>query len=182
MHWKGETGMKKVLVVIDMQNDFVTGALGSQAAQAVVQPIVELLEEYRAKGWPVIYTADTHPPEEYELGASQESGRIPRHCVKGETGWEIVPVLAPQAGEQVVEKPSFLSLDLAEAIGKLEKEDVIVLCGVCTDICVVSNALHLRAQYPNNAIAVLKDACAGTSEQSHNGALAVMQSCLIDVE
>lgn len=173
--------MKKVLIVVDMQADFVTGALGSPDAQAVVGPIGEKIAEYRKNNWPVIFTADTHTQEEYAQNRSQESTRIPRHCVKGEPGWQIVPQLDPQ-DSPIVEKPGFLSLELQDAIGPLEPEDVIELCGICTDICVVSNALHLRARYPLNKIVVLKGLCAGTSRQNHEAALAVLGSCLVDAQ
>ena len=173
--------MEKILVVIDMQKDFITGALGSPAARAVVEPIARLLEEYRKNGWRVIYTADTHDEAEYRDELSEESKRIPRHCVKGEDGWAIVDELRPAQGEVVVEKPSFGSLTLAQVIGPLDLDTIIELCGVCTDICVVSNALSLRANYPSNKIAVLENCCAGSSEQSHQAALTVMKSCLIDI-
>ncbi|MGI6402722.1 MAG: cysteine hydrolase family protein [Oscillospiraceae bacterium] len=168
--------MKQVLIVVDMQEDFVTGVLGSQEAQAVVEPIRQEVARYREKGWPVLFTADTHSQQE----TSQESRHIPCHCVKGEAGWRILSQLDPK-DSPVVEKPSFLCLELPRAIGPLEPEDVIALCGVCTDICVVSNALYLRARYPDNPIVVLEKLCAGTSEENHKAALAVMKSCLIEV-
>jgi nicotinamidase/pyrazinamidase len=155
--------MKQVLIVVDMQEDFVTGVLGSQEAQAVVEPIRQEVARYREKGWPVLFTADTHSQQE----TSQES----RHILS-----QLDPKDSP-----VVEKPSFLCLELPRAIGPLEPEDVIALCGVCTDICVVSNALYLRARYPDNPIVVLEKLCAGTSEENHKAALAVMKSCLIEV-
>ena len=174
--------MKKVLIVVDMQNDFITGALGSPQAQAAVEGAALRLEEQRARQWPVIFTADTHPQDEFDGAISQEGKRIPPHCVKGTFGWEIVPALSPLPGERVVEKGSFGSLDLAGAIGALDEGDVIELCGVCTDICVISNALHLRACYPGNRVAVLENACAGTTGENHQAALSVMRSCLVDVE
>ena len=153
--------MKQVWIVVDMQEDFVTGVLGSQEAQAVVEPIRQEVARYREE-------------------TSQESRHIPCHCVKGEAGWRILSQLDPK-DSPVVEKPSFLCLELPRAIGPLEPEDVIALCGVCTDICVVSNALYLRARYPDNPIVVLEKLCAGTSEENHKAALAVMKSCLIEV-
>ena len=173
--------MEKILIVVDMQKDFITGALGSPATQAVVEPIARVLAQYRKNGWQILYTADTHTPAEYSDALSQESKRIPRHCIKGEEGWEIVDALRPQPGERVVEKPSFGSLDLAREIGPVTPQTEIELCGVCTDICVVSNALGLRASFPQNKIAVLEDCCAGTSNENHKAALAVMQSCLVDI-
>ncbi len=172
--------MKQILIVVDMQEDFITGALGSSGAQGVVEPIREEIARYREKGWPVLFTADTHSPQEYATKPSQESVRMPRHCVKEEPGWQILPRLEP-GDSPVVEKQSFLCLELPGVIGPLEQEDVIELCGVCTDICVASNALYLRAHYPQHPIVVLEKLCAGTTEENHRAALAVMQSCLIDV-
>jgi len=174
--------MDKLLIVIDMQRDFVTGVLGSDAAQGIVAPVAQKISEYRRGGQRVLYTADTHTQAEYDGKHSLESVRIPRHCVRGEEGWKIVPGLSPAPGEILVEKPSFCSLGLTNVIGPLAPNIKIVLCGVCTDICVVSNALALRAAYPANKITVLQDCCAGTSEENHKAALAVMRSCLIDVE
>ncbi len=173
--------MEKLLVVVDMQADFISGALGSEAARAVVAPVAARLAAARAAGERVIFTADTHPQAEYDTAASQESRRIPSHCVAGTSGHKIAGALTPGSGELVVEKPSFLSLTLHEAIGPLADSAEIELCGVCTDICVISNALHLRARYPNNRVTVLAGLCAGTSEENHNAALAVMKSCLIDI-
>ena len=172
---------EKILIVVDMQKDFVTGALGSAGAAGAAAQIAGLLKEYRQKGWRVIYTADTHTQDEYNQKSSQESARIPRHCVRGEAGWQIVDELAPAPGEVVVEKPSFGSLDLEKAIGQIGPQVTLELCGVCTDICVVSNALSLRAKYPGNPICVRGNCCAGTSPENHSAALAVMGSCLIDI-
>ena len=174
--------MKKVLVVVDMQKDFVTGALGSEAARAVVAPIARLLKSYRESGWRIIHTADTHSEQEYADGISRESVCIPQHCIKGGEGWQFVDELRPAPGEAVVEKPSFGSLDLAKIIGPIDRDVVIELCGGCTDICVVSNALAVRASFPDNKITVLQKLCAGTSRQAHEAALTVMRSCLIDIE
>ena len=173
--------MEKVLVVVDMQKDFVSGALGSPQAVAVVEPIARLIELYRENRWRIIYTADTHSAAEFEGKLSREGECIPRHCIKGEDGWQIVDELRPAPDEPVVEKESFGSLGLAGVIGPVGREVAIELCGVCTDICVVSNALSLRASFPANKITVLQDCCAGSSEHAHQSALAVMRSCLIDI-
>ncbi len=173
--------MKKLLVIVDMQADFVSGVLGSAAARAVVGPVAARLAAARAAGERVLFTMDTHPQAEYDAAASQESRRIPPHCVAGTPGHGIVGALAPRQGETVVEKPSFLSLTLHEAVGPLDDGDEIEVCGVCTDICVISNALYLRARYPNHRVAVRANLCAGTSAENHEAALAVMKSCLIDI-
>ena len=172
--------MGKILIVIDMQEDFVSGVFGTEEAEAIVAPMRTLIAEFRAEGAPVYYTMDTHTEDGDEL--NQEIIRLPRHCVKGTDGWDIVYSLAPAENDVLIEKPGFLALGLPEAIGALDPETEIVLCGVCTDICVVSNALYLRARYPDNRIVVRKEYCAGTTFANHESALAVMESCLIDVK
>jgi len=164
-----------------MQNDFITGVLGSLEAQAVVEPVGKLITAYRDGGWPVIYTADTHPGADYDTPQSQECGRIPRHCIENSEGCRIVEPLKPDDVSKVIEKPGFLSLALPQTIGELAPDTVLELCGVCTDICVVSNALYLRACYPNNRIVVRADCCAGTTAENHAAALSVMRSCLVDI-
>lgn len=175
--------MQKLLIVIDMQNDFVGGVLGSVAAKSTVPLIVKKIQAHRAGGGPILFTLDTHADADYAEQAtpSQEAARIPRHCVKGTNGWRLVDELLPFAtAENMVEKPSFLSVDLQEHIRCVPDE--IELCGVCTDICVVSNALALRAHYPKARIVVDPLCCAGTTPENHEAALRVMQSCLIDVK
>ncbi|MCL2579875.1 MAG: cysteine hydrolase [Oscillospiraceae bacterium] len=173
--------MEKILVVVDMQKDFVTGVLGSAGAQRAVGQIAGLIKDYRASGGRVIYTADTHSQEEYDQKQSEESKRLPRHCVKGEEGWEIVDELKPAPGEAVVEKATFGSLDIEKTIGEIDPSVAIEVCGVCTDICVISNVLALKAKYPANRITVNARYCAGTSPENHKAALLVMESCLINV-
>ena len=171
-----------MLVVIDMQNDFVSGVLGSDAAKAVIARIQARVADFRAAGDRVLFTMDTHRQSDYAAGDCIEMQRIPPHCLKDTDGWRIVDELPFQPGE-TVEKPAFLSLELPEAIGGGDEGNLrIELCGVCTDICVVSNALYLRAKYPRAQIVVYADSCAGTSEQAHQAALTVMGSCLIDLD
>ena len=175
--------MTKLLIVIDMQNDFVTGVLGSPAAAAAIGPIRDKLEEYKAAGHPVLFTMDTHEESDYTAAEkTRESAVIPRHCIKGTDGWRLVPELAPYGEGRSIEKPSFLSPTLAEEIRARYGDDVeLTLCGVCTDICVVSNALALRDRFPKARIFVAADCCAGTSAANHAAALAVMGSCLVEV-
>jgi len=174
--------MNRILIVIDMQEDFVSGVLGSSEAQAVVGPVRDLIAASKAEGASVYYTMDTHPAGAEGEGSDQEAIRIPPHCVKDTDGWQIVSGVKPAAEDVLVEKPGFLSLGLPDAIGPIAPDAVIELCGVCTDICVVSNALYLRARYPDNVIVVHEACCAGTSAVNHEAALSVMRSCLIDVK
>lgn len=175
--------MKRILIVIDMQNDFVTGALGSPEAVAAIASIREKVEQYRADGNPVLFTMDTHQDSDYECdNPTRESAVIPRHCIRGTEGWRIVPELRPYAEGKALEKPTFLSPTLADELRARYGQDLILeLCGVCTDICVVSNALALRAAFPHSPIAVEASCCAGSSPANHAAALAVMASCLVEV-
>lgn len=175
--------MQKILIVIDMQTDFVTGALGSEAAQAIVPGVQAKIEQYEREGLPVIFTMDTHQETEYDgEGGSIEARRIPRHCVEGTAGWELTPGLQARATASRSVKPTFLSTSLAGEIrSEWGGEAAFELCGVCTDICVVSNALMLRGEFPDSPISVDAACCAGTSPEAHQAALTVMSSCLIDV-
>lgn len=175
--------MKKLLVVIDMQTDFVTGVLGSPQAVAAVEPIRQKLERYTAAGNPILFTMDTHREEDYTRpDKTRESAVIPKHCIEGTEGWQIVPELRSWAANTAITKPTFLSPTLAGEIRGRFGEDVeIELCGVCTDICVVSNALALRGAFPASRILVDAACCAGVTPESHGAALLVMKSCLVEV-
>lgn len=172
--------MKELLVVVDMQNDFVSGTLGSAAAAAVVPDVERLIRHKRRAGAQVVFTLDTHG-EDYPN--TQEGKLLPvGHCVKGTEGWKIVPELLPfTEGARLFEKPVFGSIALAEFV-KNERFDEVTLCGVCTDICMVSNALLLKAYCPDTVVRVVAEACAGTSEEAHAAALATMKSCQVIVE
>lgn len=163
--------IKRLLVVVDMQRDFVDGALGSVAAQAIV-PAVEALVSGADE---VVYTQDTHGGDYLE---THEGKFLPvPHCIRGAAGWEIVPELF-RAGARVFEKGTFGSVPLAEYAAGY---DEITLCGVCTDICVVSNALLIRAFAPEASVRVVAGACAGTSPEAHDAALCTMRSCQIEI-
>lgn len=172
--------MKRLLVVVDMQNDFVSGALGSETAQAVVPAVGTLIARERAAGTEIAFTQDTHGAD---YANTQEGKRLPvPHCIKGTAGWEVAPELSEYARDSVLfEKGTFASFGLAE-FAKKGGYGEIALCGVCTDICVISNALLLKAFCPETVIKVFARACAGTTEQNHAAALAVMKSCQIIVE
>jgi len=170
--------MKKILVVIDMQHDFVDGTLGTAEAKVIVPFVKQKIAKYRENGHEVIFTKDTHC-QNYLV--SQEGKNLPVvHCVKGTKGHDIISGL-DTANCQVLEKPSFGSLLLADKIAATGDFTEIELCGLCTDICVVSNALILKAAFPETLITVDSQACAGVSPDTHNAALATMKMCQINV-
>lgn len=167
----------KVLVVVDMQNDFVDGALGTDAAQIIVPAVKAKIEEYRANGDAVIFTRDTHNENYLE---TQEGTKLPvEHCIKGTTGWEIIPQL-DTADSVIVDKPTFGSYELVDVIEGLAPESIEVI-GVCTDICVISNAMLLKAKFLETPISVDKKCCAGVSIKSHYVALEAMKACQIEI-
>ena len=172
--------MRKILIVIDMQNDFIDGALGTKEAEAIVGAVCEKIRSYPAQD--VIATMDTHG-EDYLT--TQEGRNLPvSHCIKGTDGWRIRPEVAALLSEaQIYEKPSFGSIALAEDLKERSKEEELELelVGLCTDICVVSNALLLKAAMPEVKISVDAACCAGVTPAAHRAALDTMQSCQIHV-
>ncbi len=171
---------KKLLVVVDMQNDFIDGSLGSKDAEAIVQNVVA-----KINGWDgaVISTLDTHGENYLE---TLEGQKLPvAHCIKETAGWRLNPAIAEAVnskGAKIVEKGTFGCVKLGEIIREwIGMPEEIHVCGLCTDICVVSNALLLRAEFPNIRMAVCKDCCAGVTPAKHAAALDVMASCQIDV-
>ena len=172
--------MGRYLVVVDMQNDFVTGVLGSEEAKKIVPYVALKVANFSGD---VIFTRDSHD-EDYL--ASEEAKRLPIcHCVRGSEGWEVVPELLPYLeGSAVIDKPSFGSLELADYLRKKHEEspiDEVEVIGVCTDICVVSNVILLKATLPEVRILVDAKGCAGTSTSNHEAALQVMRCCHVDV-
>lgn len=173
--------MKKVLVVVDMQNDFIDGSLGTVQAQGIVSKVISKIKSYPAD---CIYaTRDTHGEDYLE---SSEGKNLPVvHCVKGSKGWEIRPEVAEAMPQAVIlNKPTFGSTELAKLLYREnEKEELeIELVGLCTDICVVSNSLLLKSFLPENRISVDASCCAGVTPESHEAALATMKMCQIMVE
>ncbi len=170
--------MRKVIVVIDMQNDFIDGALGTKEAQAMLPHLVAKLE--REKDALLIFTQDTHSKNYME---TQEGRNLPvLHCIKPEKGWEIAPSLQPfvKKAAAVIEKPAFGSLELPKAVAKLQPDEV-ELVGLCTDICVISNAMILKAAFPELPVAVDASCCAGVTPASHDNALQAMKMCQVDI-
>lgn len=173
--------MRKLLLVIDMQNDFVDGALGTPEAAAIVDRVVEEIGEYPSKD--IIATRDTHPENYLE---TQEGRNLPVvHCVRGTPGWELnAKVAAALKGAAIIDKPTFGSKELAERVTSLARDEEldITLIGLCTDICVISNALLIKAFLPETPIRVIADCCAGVTPASHKAALDTMRMCQIKIQ
>lgn len=167
----------KYLIVVDMQVDFISGALGSAHAKAIVQNVVDKVQGFDGE---VIFTRDTHGEDYLE---TQEGRKLPiKHCIKDTDGWQICAELLPHA-KTVVDKPTFGSEDLAQMM-KDRAEDVeeIELCGLCTDICVISNAMLLKAALPEVKISVDPACCAGVTPESHNVAIEAMKAVQIEIK
>lgn len=175
-----EKGSKRILVVVDMQNDFISGALGTKEAQAIVPKVREKIQNF--DGW-VYFTMDTHG-EDYL--STQEGRNLPvKHCVKGTWGWKLNPQIDQVRQSTPVEKNTFGSKGLADVLKARntyeEPLEEIQLVGVCTDICVISNALLVKAFCPEAAVSVRASCCAGVTPHSHETALAAMRACQIDI-
>lgn len=167
--------MHNILVVVDMQNDFITGSLGTKEAVEIVPYVKKKVESFDGE---VIFTRDTH--EEKYLETREGKHLSVLHCVEGTWGWEICDELKPFV-HKVINKPTFGSTELVEYL-KNKEIDSIELCGLCTDICVVSNALLLKANFYETPIYIDSKACAGVSIESHNAALKTMTMCQIEVK
>ena len=170
----------KLLVVVDMQNDFIDGALGSPEAQAIVPAVAAKIAEYKASNRPIIYTRDSHNSNYLN---TQEGQRLPvPHCIAGTHGWEIADGLYVE-GSIVDNKHSFGSTNLVNYIasnyrGRFDEIEVI---GLCTDICVISNVMILKAYFPEIPITVDSKCCAGVTPASHENALNAMKMCQINI-
>ena len=169
--------MHKAIVVVDMQNDFIDGTLGTREAQEMLPRMVAKLTAARAEGVALIFTMDTHGTDYL---ATQEGKKLPvEHCIRGTAGWQIADALQPFVrGAQIVEKPAFGATDLPALLGEY---DEIELVGLCTDICVISNALLLKAFYPEKPISVDASCCAGVTPESHANAVAAMRMCQVEI-
>lgn len=171
--------MKELLVVVDIQNDFVTGSLGTKEAQEIVQNARKKIESYEQDNKEIVFTRDTHE-ENYLM--TQEGRNLPvKHCIRGTEGWEIIPELQEYTkGRRIFDKPSFGSIDLASYVrdGGYDRVEFI---GLCTDICVVSNALLVKAYVPEITVAADASCCAGVTPQSHDSALCTMKMCQIEI-
>ena len=172
--------MRKILIVVDMQNDFIDGALGTAEAVAIVENVKARIREYDPAD--VFVTMDTHAPDYLE---TQEGRNLPvEHCIKGTKGWQIRSDIASLLPDwHIYEKPTFGSVALAKDIAEIAaaEEIEIEVLGLCTDICVVSNALMLKAYMPEVQISVDPSCCAGVTPESHEAALKTMQMCQIRI-
>ena len=178
--------MKKVLVVVDMQYDFITGALGTIEAQDILPLVAKKIKNYHNIGYPVYFTKDTHKPDYLN---TQEGKNLPiEHCIIETRGWGIHASLDPEYASDILIKNTFGYPNWKEffvkeeqiGIGTFDVEE-IELIGVCTDICVISNALILKSIFPEVKITVDATCCAGTTPEKHKMALEVMKSCQINI-
>ncbi len=165
--------MKKTLIVVDMQNDFIDMALGTKEAVAIVPSVKAKVQEYIKNGDEVIYTRDTHG-ENYLQTPEGKKLPVP-HCIKGTKGWQIADGIYAD-GCKIIDKPNF-----GWPNWKDENFEQVELVGLCTDICVVSNALIIKAIFPDAVVKVDKNCCAGVTPESHNAALTTMKMCQIEI-
>ena len=172
--------MKNYLIVVDMQNDFIDGSLGTKEAEAIVGKVAEKIRGFDGE---VIFTRDTHAPEYME---TQEGRRLPVvHCVKESAGWRIREGLEAIRPCTVIDKPTFGSTELGVLLAQRDLEEKIgsiTVIGLCTDICVISNALLIKAFLPETPIVVDAACCAGVTPESHRNALEAMKMCQIAIE
>ena len=168
----------KLLIVVDMQNDFIDGALGTKEAVAIVPNVVEKIKRARDAGWEVVFTRDTHQKNYLQ---TQEGKNLPVvHCILGSKGWQISDKL-DVGKSRIFDKPSFGSLDLADYVATLNDLEEIELVGLCTGICVISNAFILKAKVPEVKITVDSSCCACVTPESHATALSAMRLCQVNI-
>lgn len=181
--------MTNLLIVVDMQSDFISGPLGSAQAQAIVPAVAARIRRAKEEGIQVIFTLDTH---EKDYLSTREGRLLPvAHCIRDTAGWALEPAIAAECTRGMIsfEKPTFGSAQLAHYVARwaetLGSPDggglTIELCGVCTDICVVSNALLIKTALPEANLVVDSALCAGVTPQKHEAALETMRSCQIEV-
>jgi len=165
--------MKKTLIVVDMQKDFIDGALGTKEAVAIVENVKNKIAQYKAAGDEIIFTRDTHQENYMETNEGRNLPVV--HCIEGTEGWEI-PADLQVEGAVYINKPSFGYMNWKDY--NLEEVELV---GLCTDICVVSNALIIKATYPEINVSVDAKCCAGVTPETHNAALATMKCCQVKV-
>ncbi len=165
--------MSKTLIVVDMQNDFITGSLGTQQAQAILPNVKQKIRQYQENNDEILFTRDTHQTDYLN---TPEGKKLPvEHCIEGTEGWKIAEGLEVP-GCTYIDKPTFGWTHWNE-----RSFDEIELIGLCTDICVVSNALILKATFPEVEITVDANCCAGVTPETHQAALETMKMCQIHV-
>lgn len=172
--------MQNILIVVDMQNDFITGTLGTKEAQAILPAVTSKIRSFSGR---VFFTRDTHQADYLN---TQEGRKLPvMHCLKESPGWQLHPELIPLCIEKPIDKITFGSSELALRLQELNQTEAIhsiTLIGLCTDICVISNALLLKAFLPETEIIVDAACCAGVTPQSHHTALDAMKACQIQIQ
>ena len=173
---RSQTASVNYLIVVDMQNDFIDGALGTPEAQAILPYVKNTVEAFDGT---VLFTRDTHLENYME---TQEGSRLPvPHCIKGTQGWQICDTLEALRTTEAIDKPTFGSERLVELLRARNDVASITLLGVCTDICVISNAMLLKAAFCETLIRVDAKGCAGVTPESHRNALSAMRMCQIDI-
>ena len=172
--------MKQILIVVDMQKDFIDGSLGTPEAVAILPKVAEKMRSFEGE---IIFTRDTH---ETDYMNSLEGKNLPvPHCIRDTDGWQIASELTAIRSGEVIDKPTFGSVKLAKQLAEMHSADPIekiTLVGLCTDICVLSNALLIKAHLPEVEITVDAACCAGVTPESHQNALSAMKMCQITVE
>lgn len=172
--------MQDILLVVDMQNDFIDGALGTKEAVAIVPNVKRKIEEFDGT---VLFTRDTHSEEYLE---TQEGKNLPvKHCIKDSFGWQIRSELEALRKTEVIDKVTFASSELGPLLAKMNAENPIkslTVIGLCTDICVISNVMIAKAYLPEVPIIVDANCCAGVSVETHENALKAMEVCQVKVE
>ncbi len=176
---KERADMQDILIAVDLQNDFIDGALGTPEAVAIVPRVREKVAGFAGK---VLFTRDTHQDNYLD---TQEGRRLPvPHCIEGTDGWQICDAVKPLIQGKVFDKPSFGSVELGQMLRQENEENEIrsiTLVGLCTDICVIANAMLIKAFLPEVKIVVDASCCAGVTPQSHKNALEAMKMCQIEV-
>lgn len=163
-----------ILIVVDMQNDFIDGALGTKEAVAIVPYVKKLIENFEGK---VFFTRDTHFENYMD---TQEGQNLPvKHCVKDTEGWQIRKELEQMRRTEAIDKVTFGSSDLVKVLEKEENIGSITFCGLCTDICVISNVMVTKAFFPEIPLIVDAAGCAGVTPESHKNALQAMKVCQV---
>ncbi|MEH2941378.1 isochorismatase family cysteine hydrolase [Lachnospiraceae bacterium KK002] len=173
--------MRKILVVVDMQKDFIDGSLGTEEAQAIVNHVIKKMKSYEKSD--IYLTRDTHGEDYLETAEGKKLPVV--HCVKDTEGWQLHPEIEALAEpSHIIDKPTFGSLGLMELLKQENERETLELelAGLCTDICVVSNALLLKAAMPEITIRVDASCCAGVTPESHKAALLTMGMCQIETE
>ncbi len=169
----------KYLIVVDMQNDFINGTLGTKEAETIVEKVADKIRENKKNGSRIIFTRDTH--QENYLDTAEGRALPVRHCIENTEGWKISSVL-DVSDAVIINKPTFGSLQLIDFLKiTIQDEDSIELVGLCTDICVVTNALLLKTNFPEIPVSVDAGCCAGVTVSSHQAALKTMEMCQVRI-